>query len=104
MSGAKIAVVCLAVALAGCGARKTITPTHGLAYRAAFGGQRAAPARGPVDPAPGLDSQEAAIIAASYRNSLAPKGERPEQEPQLLIVAPQKPGSAARPAPSVPGN
>lgn len=105
MSAWRISLVCcLAMALGACGSRRTITPTQGVAYRAAFDRQRAAPARGPVDPPPGLDSQEAGIIAATYRSSLAPKGEGPEKEPQLLIVAPQRQGAAARPAPSVPGN
>ncbi len=40
--------------------------------------------------APGLDSQEAAIIADSYRTGLAPDGARVQEEP-LLILAPGEP-------------
>jgi hypothetical protein len=51
----------------------------------------------------GLDAQEAAIVARSYRQSLSPKDARPREEPQVLIME-QPAGYQARPplAPSVP--
>ena len=51
----------------------------------------------------GLDAQEAAIIAGSYRKALAPKSDSGNQ-PQLLMVNPSRGGGneAATLAPSVP--
>jgi hypothetical protein len=80
-----------------------MTRTHGLSYRAAFAQQQAvATGRKPVDPPPGLDSQEAAIIADGYRQSLAPKGQKAEQEPVILVAPQQQGGRAQQLQPSVP--
>ncbi|WP_242333430.1 MULTISPECIES: hypothetical protein [unclassified Anaeromyxobacter] len=94
----------LAALAAGC-AREHLTETHGRAMREIFVAQQANPGA-PRVPAPaalnGLDSQEATIIAETYRKSLAPKGEKVE-EPQVLMLTPQTTRDRQRPlAPSVP--
>ncbi len=99
----KLAGIVLVASLAGC-ARTRITPTHGQAYSAAFAQQAPAKAKA-TGPVTGLDSQEAAIISASYRRSLAAKGAQPREEPQILLVAPPTPGAGyggMKLAPSVP--
>lgn len=56
------------------------------------------------EPVTGLDSQEAAIVAQTYRRSLAPKDARTDAKPQVLILEEDERGRA-RPkalAPSVP--
>ena len=98
----KLAVMALAVGIIGC-ARAHITPTYGESSSAAFGRQSPAKAKitGPVS---GLDSQEAAIISASYLRSLAPKTVQPKEEP-ILLVAPPAQGvgyGMTKLAPSVP--
>ncbi|WP_242343567.1 hypothetical protein [Anaeromyxobacter terrae] len=99
-----VVVAALVVLAAGC-AREHLTETHGRAMREIMTAQRANPAA-PRGPAPaaldGLDSQEATIIAETYRKSLAPKGERVE-EPPVLLLSPQANRDRQRPlAPSVP--
>jgi len=57
------------------------------------------------EPVSGLDSQEAAIVAQTYRRSLAPKGARTDAKPQVLILQEDEHGRMAQPkalAPSVP--
>jgi type IV pilus biogenesis protein CpaD/CtpE len=89
---------------AGC-AREHLTETHGRATRELFAVQRANPGapRGPEPKAlTGLDSQEATIIADTYRRSLAPEDTRVE-EPGMLLLEPQSNRERQRPlAPSVP--
>lgn len=90
------------LAMLGC-SRGSLSTSHGEAYRAVFAKQRG-PDRpaGPPEAAAGLDSQEAAIVADTYRRGLAPEGADVKEEP-VLIVAPQ--GRDGRPqqlAPSVP--
>jgi hypothetical protein len=81
-------------------ARDRLTQTHGRSYQAAFARQTANPAS-KAQPPNGLDSQEAAIVAESYRRSLAPKGTPVNEEP-VLVVTPQKREQQAPLAPSVP--
>jgi hypothetical protein len=101
------------LALALCGAlglglgacsRAHITPTHGRAFREAFAIQDANPNRKAPKSINGLDSQEAAIIAANYRKALSPKEESGGNGNQLLMVSPNRGGGAeaAALAPSVP--
>ena len=100
----------LACALVGGGAlgvgacsRVHITPTHGRAYHQIFAAQDANPDRKTNKSINGLDSQEASIIAGSYRKGLAPKVESANTGPQLLMVNPNRGGGAeAAMAPSVP--
>ena len=98
----KLALTMLVATVAGC-ARARITPTHGLAYSAAFA-QQAPPRAKVTGPVSGLDSQEAAIISASYRRSLAPKDTQAKEEPILLVAPPssQGVGFGMKLAPSVP--
>lgn len=94
-----VAFLALAAA-AGCGGRKQhLTPDHGKSYDAAFAAQRAGGA--PAEAVSGLDSQEAAIVSDGYRAGLAPKGQKAEEQPVLLVAPPAR----ERPqplAPSVP--
>lgn len=95
----------------GCADRTYLTKSHGRAYSEAFGRQAVEPQQRPVgeaDPTQGLDSQEAAVVAGSYRRSLAGKeggGEAANQHQMVLM----NPAAAAQaggymPPPSVPGN
>lgn len=87
-------------------ARQHLTPTQGQSYDAAFAAQRAPlpPASAKRGAAVGLDSQEAEIIADSYRRSLAPKDEKPNEEPIIIVPPPTQGGYQRAPAlaPSVP--
>jgi len=92
----------LSLALGAC-SRAHITPTYGRAFRAAFAIQDANPHRKEQKSINGLDSQEAAIIAASYRKALAPKADTGGAGPQLLLMSPNRGGAEATTlAPSVP--
>lgn len=102
MTTSRMLLVCTVILAAGC-SRATLTPSHGQSYRAIFARQQARPeASKPLDPAPGLDSQEATIIADSYRTSLAPKGQKPEESPVIVLTPQGQQGSQQRLAPSVP--
>jgi hypothetical protein len=95
----------IAVALTGCASRAHLTETQGRSYHAFF--QRQAPPQAKISgPVSGLDSQEATIIAESYRRSLAPRQVAQQRPDQILLVGPQPLGGAAPslmpPAPSVP--
>jgi hypothetical protein len=100
----------LALAMAaalGVGAcsRAHITASHGRAFREIFAIQDANANRNkPPKSINGLDSQEAAIIAGSYRKGLAPKVDVAPNSGQLLMVNPNANGGsqAAVLAPSVP--
>jgi hypothetical protein len=96
----KCVAVLAVLAIAGCAGRKQhLIPDFGKSFDAAFAAQRAG--TGPAEAVTGLDSQEAAIISDGYRASLAPKGQKAEEQPLLLIAPP----SRERPqplAPSVP--
>jgi type IV pilus biogenesis protein CpaD/CtpE len=99
-----IVLTAVVVLAAGC-AREHLTETHGRSMRETFTAQQANPGA-PRGSAPaalnGLDSQEATIIAETYRRSLAPKGERIE-EPPVLLLSPQANRGMQRPLPpSVP--
>jgi hypothetical protein len=94
----------LALVLCGLGAcsRTRLTPTHGRAFHEAFAIQDANPNRKGNKSLNGLDSQEAAIIAGSYRKALAPKADAPSGGNQLLMINPNRGGGAEALAPSVP--
>jgi hypothetical protein len=101
---ALVAAASFAVCLGAC-SRAHITPTHGRAYREAFAVQDANPNRAKEPKSiNGLDSQEAAIIAKSYRKELAPKVDQPQGN-QLLMLSPNYQGGGGQAtvlAPSVP--
>ncbi len=100
----RLALIAIAL-LGGACARERLTETHGRSTREVFMAQRAnpgAPAAKPPAALQGLDSQEATIIAETYRKSLAPKGEQVE-EPQILMINPEPGRPQQRPLPpSVP--
>ena len=98
----KLAVTVLVAGIIGC-ARAHITPTYGESYSAAFARQSPTGAK-VATPVSGLDSQEAAIISASYLRSLAPKTVQPKEEPILLVAPPAQGGGygMTKLAPSVP--
>lgn len=92
--------VCAGVTLLAIGCS---TPTgHGESLRAAMRAQTASPPKKQTGAIEGLDSQEAAIIADSYRRSLAPKGEKVADD-SVILVAPSSASARQQPlAPSVP--
>lgn len=95
----------------GCADRTYLTPTHGRAYSEAFRHQAdnrvpsAGAGRGRADATQGLDSQEAAAVARSYRRSLAGQEGASENPAQSAVImnsgAPQM--VPYMPPPSVPG-
>jgi hypothetical protein len=97
--------VVLAAASFGCAGHLHRSESYGRSNTAAFAVQSPAPKEKITGPVSGLDSQEAAIIARSYRGSLVPKvpvrtqyGDQP-----VLVVSPQAGDSGPRlPPPSVP--
>ena len=98
----------LALTLALCGlgtgacSRAKLTPTHGRAYHEAFAIQDANPTRKGNKSLNGLDSQEASIIAGSYRKALAPKADNAGSGNQLLMINPNRGGGPEALSPSVP--
>jgi hypothetical protein len=102
----RLALVVAVAAALGLGAcsRAHITASHGRAFHEIFAIQDANPNRKAPKSINGLDSQEAAIIAGSYRKELAPKVETAPNAGQLLMVNPNHNGGAeaAVLAPSVP--
>ena len=102
---ARIALAAVMVGLGwgGC-SRAHLTPTFGRAYHEVFAIQDANPNRqGSGKSVHGLDSQEAAIIAGSYRKALAGKSDTGNNTSgQLLMMSPNRGGGDATLAPSVP--
>lgn len=94
-------IICGLILAAGCADRNHLTASYGQSYRAALARQAANPEAGQAGPAKGLDSQEAAVIANSYRTQLAQKGEKPQQETLLMVAPPTRPANNM-PAASVP--
>ena len=91
-------VVCACVALfamLGLGpAACTSHYRHGRQTRAYFVAQRVSPQGARGAPA-GLDSEEASLIHASYRQSMAPEGYNPQREgndAQVLIISDDQQG------------
>jgi len=91
---------------AGCASRAHLTPTHGRAYSEAFGRQT-------VNPHPtmdtrstqGLDSQEASVVARSYRHSLAAHDSGDAANQSMVMTTPGAGAQASTPylpPPSVP--
>ena len=77
---------------AGCASHPTLTRTHGHAYAQAFGNQTVNPGPRQQDPkaTQGLDSQEATVVARTYRRSLGPRdsGGADTGSSQMLLVNP----------------
>jgi hypothetical protein len=95
----------LIIAAAACGGRPHLEPAFGRSNHDQFAAQWTPPPPGAkrVVAQQGLDSQEAGIIARSYRRGLAPKDTTKEAEPVLLVAPPQAQGyREALPPPSVP--
>lgn len=96
---------------AGCADRTYLTRSHGRAYNEAFGRQAVAPEprkTGKDDPIQGLDSQEAAAVAGTYRRNLAGKegGGAANGQHQMVLMGPAAAGQQSggyMPPPSVPG-
>ncbi len=94
-----LAIVLLS--LGGCTSSRSLTRDHGKSYHATMDAQRASASGAATEAEKGLDAQEATIVANSYRQSLAPKGAKSDEQPEILYVAPQRQGTAQL-APSVP--
>lgn len=100
MSAKWVGIVVVAT-LAGCGWRQQhLSGDYGKSFDAIFAAQ-AVERQTPARAASGLDSQEASIIAQTYRKSLAPKEVSAKEQP-ILMVAPTREGQAQPLAPSVP--
>jgi hypothetical protein len=97
-------IIAAALLLSACG-HQHLWDARGRSYHSEFALQRAPHPAGAkhAEAVRGLDSQEAAIIAASYRRSLVPKDTKVQEQP-VLLIAPQPggQGSMALPLPSVP--
>lgn len=113
MRSMKLVLALLATSLVGtvgCADRTYLTKSHGRAYSEAFGRQAVEPqprSEGEADRTQGLDSQEAAVVAGSYRRSLAGKegGDAANQHQMVLMnPAAAAPAAGYMPPPSVPGN
>jgi hypothetical protein len=103
----------LSLALLGGGAacdRTYLTPSHGRSYRQAFAVQTVNPGRQTDATAVhGLDSQEAAIVAQTYRHNLAPKDQAAAMSSSAGAPLMYAPSAAAprdnnMPPPSVPAD
>ncbi len=103
-------MLCLGALIIGGGAacdRSKLTASHGRAYREAFARQNANPGAGSKPnlnkTVEGLDSQEAAIVAKTYRKNLAPRDDEAGRG-QLLYSSPRaaQADGANLPPPSVP--
>src|SRR5262249_2960982 len=91
--------------------RAHLTASYGRANHQAFARQVANPGAATTPASErmtnGLDSQEAAIVSATYRRNLAPRTEESTTRGQMLYYAPPAPGGARSergdlPPPSVP--
>jgi hypothetical protein len=88
--------------LSGC-ARQHITSTYARSNSATFRTQAVPPQRPKrPDALLGLDSQEASIIANSYRKGIGGTQAAPSQRDQVLIVSPSGQEGRMPLAPSVP--
>jgi hypothetical protein len=89
------------LAVGGCD-RTHMSPCYGQALRRAFKAQVIDPAAG-ERPAreQGLDPEEAAIVARSYRESLSPKKED-NSRPAVMVLPTAQPGAPSYPAPQPP--
>lgn len=98
----KIVVATMAVLLGACTGSSHLSNGYGRSFRSSWRAQHAAEGQQPKPAVKGLDSEEATIVASSYRTSLAPKGAKGE-EPEILYVAPPQRGDRqTKLAPSVP--
>jgi hypothetical protein len=97
--------IALAAALAlatGCADRTHLRADYGGSVHGAFAAQAANPDAGRKPGSlPGLDGQEASIIARNYYMSLTPKATTADDR-GMLLVAPTKSNEPFMPAPSVP--
>ena len=96
-------LVLAALTLAGC-AKEHLTASQGHSTGAYFHQQAVNPEAGDEEKAAaGLDSQEAAIVADNYKQSLQSQGSQSSDDQQLLIVSPPRDqGDAKLPPPSIP--
>ena len=95
-----------AVSLTACSDRAYLTKTHGRAYNEAFTRQQTIPDPNPRNPKSlqGLDSQEAAAVARTYRRGLSKDGASDASGAPIVITNPALGAPAPNmPPPSVPG-
>ena len=107
LARAASALVMLSVAsLTACSDRAHLTKTHGRAYNEAFTRQQTIPDPHPRNPKAlqGLDSQEAAVVARTYRRGLSKDGAGDASGTPMVITNPNVGANAPyMPPPSVPG-
>jgi hypothetical protein len=92
-----VVVVGLAMFSMGCRQRH-LSKDYGTSYARAFAVQLDPGKKQPSTAAVGLDAQEAAITANTYREGLAPEGETVKQQPTVIVA----PATRERPAPLAP--
>ncbi len=95
------------IVVAGCADRTYLTKSHGRAYSEAFGRQAVNPEPPPrgrhADATQGLDSQEAAAVAKSYRRSLSGReGTADGTQPTVIMNPGAGQPTSYMPPPSVP--
>lgn len=99
---AALGMALAALAIPGCSSQSPLTRAHGRASAEYLKRQAVQPSAH-REAVKGLDSEEAAIVADTYRKGLAPKGARTDEDSQVLLVAPPRRGERPAPlAPSVP--
>src|SRR5688572_1653739 len=79
------------LALAGCGSRQTLTPSHARSFRDAFARQTVNPAGNSKIPK-GLDALESGIVVDTYRRGLAPQGAGPSADRGMVVISPSAGG------------
>jgi hypothetical protein len=93
-------VLMTVVALAAGCDRTHMSKAYGQATRAAFKAQVINPSAGDRRaPEQGLDPEEAATVAKSYRDSLSPKSTSDQSRAPLIVLPQTAPGGAPPPAP-----
>jgi hypothetical protein len=102
-----VTVMFCALLAQGCFSRQHLTPTHGRSFRTTFAAQQVNPNGAEGRANKGLDSQEAALVTQTYRQSLVPKGTSQQDQPAMILLNPGAQnaphmGTSSMPPPSVP--
>ena len=79
--------------LAGCSRREHIREDHGVQTREFFDRQARAAGSGEAQ---GLDSEEAALIHESYRQTLGQRSRRTQESPMLILESTNANGRRAK--------
>jgi hypothetical protein len=100
-----VVAAALVASSAACADRQHLRAAHGSSYHEAFARQRANPQAGRSDKAvAGLDSQDAEVVAQTYRAGMAPKSDASAAaSSRSVFIVPTNPNPTGyTPPPSVP--